>query len=422
MGVARRRALVAVVTGLCLAGCGSSGPRPEAAPRACKLDIGGTLAAELPDGSLVVGAASHRGPKLVVRLRRVTRGCRVVRSFGTHGTATVEVGANDVGEIDVLRAAPDGRLVLAGGNGKAELVGRLLGDGRLDRSFGDGGWARVASHERSQRGMPPPAPTATSIAFAGSGAILVGGDDEAPHCCVRDFVSEVSEAGVPVRTFGNEGSVFLPTFGGSYTTELGVEPDGSSYALGEYEQSGCGDPSIVRIRRDGSLDTRFDRSIARTVERVSGRKLRFTPTLVPGESGAFALVGGLDKTCVPAFPPPRVASGGIAVEVGPSGGVERETRFPAPGYAFDNPAAIRLVSGRVVAAALVYRANGKVKSALVRLFRPDGMTEGVRAVALTSLPRSQSPSLALVPAAGGDAWLVVGLATQTDLVPVRVGG
>lgn len=424
MGVARRPAFVAVVvTGLLLAGCGSGGPH-RSALKPCKLDVGGTLAAELPDGSLVVGAASHRGPKLVIRLRRVAQDCQVVRTFGTDGTATVSVASNDVGEIDALRATRDGRLVLAGGDGQAELVGRLREDGRLDHSFGDDGWARVKPRERPERGMPPPAPTATAIAFGRTGSIFLGGNDESAHCCVQDFVSELTAAGAPVRTFGDGGSIVLPPPAiGSYTTDVSVKGDGSVYVLTQYEQSGCGAPSIFRVLPNGSLDKRFDAATAQAVKRVQGRRLRFTPTLVPpAGAGGFVLVGGLDKTCVPPFPPEQGGSGGVAAELRRWGGLEHETRFRVPDYSFDTPAAIQLRSGRIVAAGLLYTGQGKLKRALVRSFAPDGSSRLSAVVRLSGLPRIDYVRLALVPSAAGGVWLVVGFPKEIELVPVGFGG
>ena len=200
--------------------------------------------------------------------------------------------------------------------------------------------------------MPPPSFTATSIAIWPSASIFLGADDGDAHCCVHDFVSELTSEGTPAAAFGDGGSVLLPTFTGSYATQVSVNGDGSLYSLGEYEGSGCGGPSIARVEPNGSLDRRFDASVARTIKTAVSKQERFTPTLVARPpSGAFALVGGLDRTCVP--PTARMPGGGVVMAIQPSGRIGRDgkTSFSVPGYAFDSPAALRLASGQILAAA-----------------------------------------------------------------------
>jgi hypothetical protein len=415
------------------AGCGKGGVRTVSL-RPCKLRIASAeplvaadLAAELPDGSLVVGTSHVHRSKLLIVLRRVSQDCRVVRSFGENGTATLSLRSRQLGAIDALLATGDGRLLLGGSDGRRELVARLLGDGRLDRAFGQDGWARIGPHEKAPRGFPLPAPIATSIAVGRGGTIFLGGNDQNAHCCVQDFVTELTARGEPVRAFGRGGSIVLPRFTGSYVTDVSVNGDGSVYALGEYEESGCGSPTILRVRPDGSFDARFDVAMARTVASVVSRRLRFTPTLVPrSRSGAFVLIGGLDKTCPPLA---HSASGAAAIGIGASGRVDRsyghdgETRFPSPGYAFESSSAIRLPSGRIVAAAFAYGVNGRPKGLIVRAFSRDGSIDrsfgraGVRTILRKAFPRNGYLA-ALVPAANGGAWLVIGSRKQIDLMPV----
>jgi hypothetical protein len=442
--------LAAFALSAALVGCTGSGGRAVQSTRsartplrACKVGIagmprsgsdfafGGGLAAELPDGSLVVGASRFRGSKLSIVLRRVTRDCRVVRQFGEHGTATVSVKSRQFGEIAAMVATRDGQLLLAGTDGRRELVGRLLASGRLDRSFGQDGWTRLRPHEKPLFQAPSPVPLATSIAIGPSGSIFLGGDDQEAHCCVQDFVSALTARGAPVQGFGRSGSIILPaTFQGSYATDVFVDAGGSLYAHGQVVFMGCGGPVIVRIRPDGSLDSRFDSAVARSLRSLTPHHLLFSPALVLRQRpGTFALIGGLATECPPVAHP---TSGGLAVGMLPSGRIDRsygrrgQTRFPSPAAdAFDHTSAIRLPSGGFLAATEVYSATtSALTSVIVRAFSSNGSIDrafgksGARTIGLRTLPRTAYSSVALVRAADGDAWIVIGLPKETDLIPI----
>lgn len=425
----KRFALLSSV--LLLAGCGwwgiPAGVRTPSGPArqvssGCGLSMSGTyisynsrlLSAELPDGALVIGSSRRKGSKLVISLRRVNPDCQVLNL----PRASVQVGR--FGGIDTMTATPQAELLLGGSDGRHALVGRLMATGRPDQTFGHRGWIRLTPHEKTLSGMPPPAFVATSIAVGPSGSIFVGGNDGGAHCCVRDFVSDLTPAGNVVRT------LFPRNFGGSYTTDVYANDDGSVYALGEYEQSGCGGPSIVRIRRDGSLDPGFDATISRTIKKVmSARSLRFTPTLVPaGAGGAFLLVGGLDTSCVRAGREGPLGSSGVTVAVNASGQMSHAlSRFASPNYAFDSPAALWLPSGRTLVAAVAYTANGgRPQDVLVQSLAPGGVPSGVQRVPLPKAGRGTTASIALFPGAAGYTRLVIALRTEIDVTPVPSGG
>ena len=178
------------------------------------LQYEGGLLTEMSDGSIVVGATRQHAHTLIVALHRVNASCEPVTSFGTNGVATLALDAK-AGPVEVIAGDPDGGLILGGSSGHRELVGRLLGDGRLDDSFGQDGWARIDSGERPH-GFPVYADV-TSIAFGSTGSILLGGNNGAGHCCIRSFVTELTKSGAPVMSFGNGGTVFVPQF--AYVTE-----------------------------------------------------------------------------------------------------------------------------------------------------------------------------------------------------------
>jgi uncharacterized delta-60 repeat protein len=371
--------------------------------------------AELPDGSLVVGATHQYHGTVSLVLRRVTQDCRLVSTFGNDGTTSVGTSGSGGGEIDVIDALPNGNLLVAGSaGGHVELVGRLLPNGQLDHSFGTDGWTRFRPHVKNL-GMGT-GRVATSIAVDPSGSIFLGGNDETAHCCTVSYVSKLSADGALDRSFGNGGTVILPNIAGSYVSDVFANPDGTVYEFALYEQSGCAIPVVDRVRPDGSLDRQFDAVMTRTLRRVQRAPLRFTPTLVPGLNGAFVLIGGLDKTC--ALPSRHQPSGGAVVEVTPAGRLAGERKFSAANYAFDGPAAIGLPSGAIVAAAALDDSQYRLKSVIVRWFTSDGAPTGISTIRRSSFQRAVRLD-GLLPASDGGAWLVMSSRKTFRLIPVR---
>lgn len=279
---------------------------PGAVPSTCRVaspgvaQFGNVLLAELPSGFEVVGAARLRGSKLVTVLHAVTAACRRITSFGKKGTDLVTLKASAYGRIDAITAAPDGRLLIGGSDGKHAVIGRLLADGALDPSFGVSGWVRVRVPKHPVDKDPAlSVPAVTSIAVGPAGEIFVGGNDGGPHCCVKDFVGALNVRGDPVLSFGRGGSVLLPELQGSYTTDLLAGVRGDVYALAKTFFTGCGGPTVFHIRRDGSLDSHFDKNVARTIKAATPRRLTFVPaSIVRAEHGAFALVGAAGSLCI----------------------------------------------------------------------------------------------------------------------------
>ena len=386
------------------------------------LVYGGGLFATLPDGSLVVGASHDHHAKLEIVLRRVNSDCSAVRSFGKSGAETLTVDSVHYGTIDAMVATPDGRLLLAGSDGRSELVGRLLASGRADDSFGTDGWTRFRPSLKNLEHMPEPLPrVATSIAFGPSGSIFLGGNDDTAHCCTQDFVSELTPNGGLVSSFGNDGSVVIPKMSGSYITEVAANGDGSVYAFVEYEQSGCGYPIVIRLRKDGSLDPRFDAAMAQTFRRVAPARWRFTPTLLPRGSGSFVLVGGFERSCPPFS---HLTSAGLAVGVLPSGRIDHaygkagKTEFPSPLESLDSPVAVRLSSGRILLAGDASNSRGRLKNVFVRSFSKDGAIEGTTTIARAALPRYLGIA-GLAPTSDGGAWLVISSRKEFELFPIH---
>lgn len=363
----------------------------------------------MPDGSIVVGSSYTQGKSVIVHLRRVLLDCR---SFAVLGT----VITGKSGPIDAIAATPDGRILVGGNIGHAALVGRFSLGGGLDRSFGTDGWTRIQPNEKRRYGIPQFFGV-TSIAVGPSGTIVIGGTDGAAHCCVRSFVSELTPDGALLPTFGHSGSRVIPAYAGSYTANVAPNPDRSVYVLDQYQGSGCGGPTVTRFFSDGSLDSRFNKAVARTIKRISGRHMLFAPSLVPDGSGGFTLAGGFDRTCG-IFRHWLIS--GASVRVGSSGqAVGGVMHFRSPHDAFFSPAAVGLPSGRIVVA------GSGPTDAFVQVLGPDGSRDpnvgdhGLLRFGTPPRVHVRYPSVDLL-AAGGGAWLVTAFPREIDLTPIPV--
>jgi len=175
------------------------------------------------------------GTKESVLIVRVLADGSLDSSFGSDGvvqlpfgvpTNGVQVGFGCVIQPDdsILVAAPVlgiyGALIGVG------VVARLLPDGKLDSSFGNGGF--VVSDTGT---------TATSLALADSGAIVVGG---------AGSVTRLTSDGAVDSSFG-DGTQVAPTLG--RILELAVLSDQSVVAVGNRH--------IARLTADGALDPSF---------------------------------------------------------------------------------------------------------------------------------------------------------------------
>jgi uncharacterized delta-60 repeat protein len=100
-----------------------------------------------PDGSAVVaGSAHHAGGHWGVVARLRLDGT-LDPAFGANGRVLLPLEANS-GELTSIALEPDGRIVVAGEDLASGLVLRLLPDGRFDSSFGSGdGIVRLGDHE-----------------------------------------------------------------------------------------------------------------------------------------------------------------------------------------------------------------------------------------------------------------------------------
>lgn len=226
-----------------------------------------------PDGKLVIAGGADDGVA-VVRLRA---GGRVDRGFGDGGSATIDAVGGELEAADVL-LQPDGAIVVAttiqvpiqGGAAISFATYRLLPDGALDSSFGDGGSVVTGF------GVPgADLAVANAATLLPGGRIVVGGALNNPFGGGGAFAlarylpdgsldSAFGGDGRVATTVGDEGGVidmYRDRLGRLVTAGTRAIPSDpglrSFFTLIRYLPDGSLDPSFGK---KGQVDTSFQQS------------------------------------------------------------------------------------------------------------------------------------------------------------------
>src|SRR4051794_35913537 len=170
------------------------------------------------------------------------------RSFGHHGLRIVR-NANDASQA--VAVGRKGRIVVAGGR----TVARLRRNGRLDRSFADGGIASIGTPSRLY------AEGYSSVAVGREGGVFVAGET-----CTADerrcgfAVSHLKRDGDVDHSFGHDGtaSVEFPV-GESFSPSIAIARGGKPVVTGLICRSFLRDCNVAlaRMDRHGRLDSSF---------------------------------------------------------------------------------------------------------------------------------------------------------------------
>jgi uncharacterized delta-60 repeat protein len=172
-------------------------------------------------------------------------------SFGHHGKVVVGQAPGFANAVAVGRS---GRIVVAGDHS----VVRLLPNGRLDQSFGDGG---IATLDSGAYANPPSSLAAgpQSVALGSGGGVYVAGStcSDLEHC---DFaVSRLKPDGELDRSFGDEGTTQIAFPNPNSSAEaIARAPRGQLIVAGTscFGISNCVF-GIARLNRGGDLDPYF---------------------------------------------------------------------------------------------------------------------------------------------------------------------
>jgi uncharacterized delta-60 repeat protein len=139
------------------------------------------------------------------------------RSFGPGGTGAVHLDGR-VGQVSAVAALPEGRVLVAGSldvdsrdpelGGSDALVARVDREGRLDRSFGRKGIARLRASDAGFAG-------ASAMRVGAEGRILLAGF--ATDCGTDSaLVARLLSDGKTDPAFGRRGALLIPSAAGDF--------------------------------------------------------------------------------------------------------------------------------------------------------------------------------------------------------------
>lgn len=217
-----------------------------------------TSLALMSDGRIVVGGFSSdrrsldEPPNNRPVLVRLEPDGALDPTFGDRGVLLLELGPIRSGWVEAVVAREDGAIVIAGpgsdGKGAGAYAARIHSDGRLDRSFGDGGVTVIPKQ------LDFDEPDAAAIARDGAILILGFGYQDAG---LDLSVVRLSASGAVDRSFG-EGGAAVVDFGRTSDTgyDIAVQPDNKIVVAG---RSGVTDGAFALARFDaaGLLDVSF---------------------------------------------------------------------------------------------------------------------------------------------------------------------
>jgi len=216
-----------------------------------------------PDGKIVAAGYAYIFTGRRWTLARYNPDGSLDTSFGDGGRVLIPSSAVE-GDVYSLALQPDGKIVAAGedtsGYWAAWAVARLLPDGSLDPSFGDGGIARDTRWCGAIC-------IATDVAVQPDGKIVTGGWKYpcAFSCRPLPVLVRFNPDGTLDEGFGDAGQALQPTPG--YINGIALQPDGKIVAAGTTNGRGPQARKRLTVSRfltDGGLDPSFgDGGLAR---------------------------------------------------------------------------------------------------------------------------------------------------------------
>ena len=257
----------------------------------------GSAMALQPDGKIVMAGGPSRGPVRSFILARFDVNGTLDDSFGTGGAVTTDTGVQQEAYGVAIQA--DGKIVVAGYTGSVPQevsVARYLADGRLDETFGTGGFVTgIATGQGRDVTIQPDG----RIVIAGEATVVDPRGDDFGDL----FVAQLLADGQPDLSFGVAGQVVTDVGGlSNEARNVVVQPaDGMIVISGDsqYPDSSDYHTDIARYQPDGQLDPTFGTGGTLTLDANVGADLAIQP------DGRLLLVGTADTT-PPDAPPGSV--------------------------------------------------------------------------------------------------------------------
>jgi uncharacterized delta-60 repeat protein len=236
------------------------------------------------------------------------------RGFGRHGVFTLKLSREaEVERADVVGNARDGYVALAGLEDGRSILVRVTPAGRLDRSFGDGGFVRLGGGPWN------------AVARTGDGRIVLAGAAPGQLAFER-----LLPDGSPDPTFGVAGVVlhrvdpippnpFFRTYIDLHeeAVDIALDPDGSVVAVvnlrlyreDSYVLAGT---AVIRLTSSGGLDPGFaDGGILETTSATGGR-IKELNRLVQQPDGKLLLAGNARGLAIARISPDGHLDAGFA--------------------------------------------------------------------------------------------------------------
>ena len=255
-----------------------------------------------PDGKLVASGFNGGGNFVVARFNGGDGSNDL--AFGGTGVVTQDVGGIDF--ASALALQPDGKIVVAGGNGADFAVARFTSGGAIDAgTFNPAGIIPGTRQIDIAGGID----FASGVAVQPDGKIVLGGNTPSDFAAAR-----VNADGSLDLSFNGTGKQTVDVGGANdAATALALQPDGRILLIGTSGTLPATDIAVVRLTPTGVLDTGFDadgRATANSgaTEQISAGLLtpqgRIVVVGTEGGNGFVArLIGSVEKGT-------RLAAGG----------------------------------------------------------------------------------------------------------------
>jgi hypothetical protein len=209
-------------------------------------DIPVVASGTMADGSTLVASSGYPTLRSVV-LHSVTARCAPNRAFGNEGVATIALPLRPLPGhppvdgvprnglwVDVVAPRSGGGSILAGTYGNDWVVGEVTSRGRIDRTFGDGGWTVLPFPGEVEAVLQEP-----------SGRIIIAGDNGGGGCCTLNWAAAISARGRLESGFGTR------------------EPNGDILATVGYGNNGCWGVALAMLMPSGRPVPQFAKRFGR---------------------------------------------------------------------------------------------------------------------------------------------------------------
>jgi uncharacterized delta-60 repeat protein len=211
-------------------------------------------------GRIVVAGTRGSGSEIGFAVARYRTNGKLDHSFGGDGKVNTRLRGNAT--ANSVTCDPRNRIVVAGTNGGGFAIARYRPNGKLDRSFGEGG--KVTTGFRPETG-------ANAVAIDPGGRIVVAGSASDLDGFYSDFaLARYGPNGSLDPSFGTGGKVITDLGGEDSANALAIESGGRIVAVGDsadidgqssvfslaaYRSNGTPDPTFSG---DGQETTRFN--------------------------------------------------------------------------------------------------------------------------------------------------------------------